>query len=88
MVGKKLILPKIDDSSFGTALVGGLGVGLFKSVEEAVQKCVQDIDVIQPNFKNHEIYLQIFEVYKKVSEDLDDASKTLHHVLQRLPQAN
>lgn len=85
MVGRNLIRPKIDDSSFGTALIGGLGIGLFKSVEDAVKQCVQHIDVIQPNVKNHEIYLQLFEVYKKVSEDLDDTSKTLHHVLQNIP---
>lgn len=85
MVGKNLIRPKIDDSSFGTALVGGLGIGLFKSVEDAVKQCVQHIDVIQPDLKNHEIYLQLFDVYKKVSEDLDDTSKRLHHILQNIP---
>jgi xylulokinase len=88
MVGKNLIRPKIDDSSFGTALVGGLGIGLFKSVEDAVKQCVQHIDVIQPNLKNHEIYLQLFDVYNKVSEDLDDTSKRLHQVLQNIPQSD
>jgi xylulokinase len=88
IVGKNLIRPKIDDSSFGTALVGGLGIGLFKSVEDAVKQCVRYIDVIKPNLSNHEIYLQLFDIYKKVSEDLADTSKRLHHVLQNIPQSN
>jgi xylulokinase len=85
-VGMKLLRPKIDDSSFGTALVGGIGVGLFKTVEEAVNQCVQYVDVLQPNLKNHETYAKLFEVYRRVSEDLDGASKLLHHVLQEIPQ--
>jgi len=82
MVGKSLIRPKIDDSSFGTALVGGLGVGLFKTVDEAVRRCVQHVDTIQPDLKNHETYMKLFEVYRRVSEDLDGASKLLHNLLQ------
>ncbi len=85
-VGMKLLRPKIDDSSFGTALVGGIGVGLFKTVEEAVNQCVQYVEVLQPNLKNHETYAKLFEVYRRVSEDLDGASKLLHHVLQEIPQ--
>lgn len=87
-VGMKLLRPKIDDSSFGTALIGGIGVGLFKTVEEAVNRCVQYVDVLQPNLRNHETYVKLFEVYRMISEDLDEASKLLHHVLQEIPQTN
>jgi len=85
-VGMKLLRPKFDDSSFGTALVGGIGIGLFKTVEEAVNRCVQYVEVLEPNPKNHEVYMKLFEVYRKVSEDLDEASKLLHRILQEIPQ--
>lgn len=84
MVGMKLLRPQIDDSSFGTALIGGIGVGLFKNVEEAVIRCVKYLDVIEPNFENHEIYVKLFGVYQKLSEDLDGASKLLHDILQEI----
>lgn len=82
VVGKCMIRPEIDDSSFGTALVGGLGVGLFNTVDEAVRRCVRQVDTIQPNPANHEIYMKLFEVYRRVSEDLKEASKLLHFALE------
>jgi xylulokinase len=82
VVGKPLIRPQIDDSSFGTALVGGLGVGLFSNVAEAVRTCVHSTDSIQPSQENHAKYARLFEVYEKVSEDLSEASRSLHCALE------
>jgi len=78
--------PAVDDSSFGTALVGGLGVGIFSSVEEAVRSCVQIVDEVHPNRENHEIYSRLFEVYERVSTDLTETSKLMHHILEDLDQ--
>ena len=81
IVGKSLIRPHVDDSSFGTALVGGLGVGLFSSVQEAMKRCVTQVDILTPNEENHQLYRSLFEVYEKVSEDLSDSSRLLHQIL-------
>ena len=82
VMGKSLIHPQIEDSSFGTALVGGLGVGLFASVAEAVRTCVNITDSIQPSQDNHAKYARLFKVYEKVSQDLSDASRLLHRTLE------
>jgi xylulokinase len=81
VTGKPLLRPQLEDSSFGTALVGGLGVGLFSSVAEAVRTCVHNNDAIEPNQENHDRYTRLFEVYEKVSGDLSDASRLLHIAL-------
>jgi xylulokinase len=86
MVGTSLMRPAVDDSSFGTALVGGLGVGIFSSVEEAVRSCVQIVDEVHPNRENHEIYSRLFEVYERVSTDLTATSKLMHRILEDLDQ--
>jgi xylulokinase len=82
VVGKEMIRPRVDDSSFGTALVGGLGVGIFSSVEDAVKRCVRYADTIQPDPERHEIYAALFEVYERVSQDLNAASRMLHRIGQ------
>ena len=82
VMGKPLKRPKSEDSSFGTALVGGLGVGLFPNVAEAVRTCVHNTDSIQPNQENHAKYARLYEVYEKISENLSDASRLLHYALE------
>lgn len=82
VVGKPMIRPQIDDSSFGTALVGGLGVGLFSSIDQAVRACVHHTDPIRPNLENHEKYLRLFEVFKKTGDDLKDGYRMLQQALE------
>lgn len=80
VVGKEMIRPRVDDSSFGTALVGGLGVGIFSSVDDAVRKCVRYEDTIQPDPERHELYAGLFDVYERVSQDMDAACRMLHRI--------
>jgi xylulokinase len=82
VVGKEMIRPAVDDSSFGTALVGGLGVGIFSSVEDAVRRCVRYVDVVKPDPDRHAIYRGLFEVYQQLCGDLDGAYRRLHGVLE------
>ncbi len=84
MVGTNLLRPTVDDSSFGTALVGGLGVGIFADVAEAVRSCVHIADEVRPNAENHEVYSRLFEIYQRVSIDLAETSKSMHHILEDL----
>jgi xylulokinase len=84
VIGKDLIRPKVDDSSFGTALVGGLGVGIFQSPAEAVGSCVEYVDTVQPDPANHQRYCRLFEIYRQMSEDLSHSYKRLHDTVNHL----
>jgi len=53
----------VEDASFGAALLGGIGVGLFKSYRDAVDCCVKIRDVVDPNMKNHEKYEKLFDIH-------------------------
>lgn len=50
----------------GGALLVGVGVGAFKDEEEAVHRCVRMKKVYKPDPANHEKYMRIFDVYKKI----------------------
>lgn len=70
MLGITLKTTESSDSSFGSAMLAGIAVGVFKDAKEAVKKCVKVNDTVEPNMENHAKYLELFEVYKKVHDAL------------------
>ena len=54
-----------EGTAFGDALLAGFGVGIYDSIEQAVEKTVKiRKGVCVPDAKNHDLYKQIFEIYK------------------------
>ena len=78
--GRPMLLPKESDSSFGTALLGGVGIGLFADFETAVRRCVEITEEIKPSSKEHDLYRQIFEGYREA----ETALKPVYHRIHRL----
>ncbi|MCP1110164.1 xylulokinase [Ohessyouella blattaphilus] len=64
--GLEVKQPENAESSFGGALMVGVGVGAFASEEEAARRCVRMKKTYQPNAENHHKYMRIFEIYKKI----------------------
>ena len=58
------------DSSLGSAMLAGIAVGVFKDADDAVAKCVKEVDVTYPNPENTEKYRKVFETYKKIHDAL------------------
>ena len=58
------------DSSLGSAMLAGIAMGVFKSPEDAVEKCVKEVDITYPNPENTEKYRKVFETYKKIHDAL------------------
>ncbi len=59
-----------DDSSLGSALLAGVGVGIFASHEEAIQKSVHLSTRVLPNAEEAEVYEKHFQNYLKVHDAL------------------
>lgn len=79
VIGKTLIQTQVPDASFGTALLGGLGVGIFPSVREAAKLFAKAKAEVKPIQKNHERYCKLFEVYKKAESELVGAYRLLRN---------
>lgn len=58
--------------ALGVAILAGVGVGIYESVEEACQKIIKGQDVVQPNFDNVTLYDKIYEVYNSLYPRLKD----------------
>ncbi len=58
------------DSSFGSAMLAGVAIGIFKDPKDAISRCVKEKDITYPNPENTAKYKEIFAVYKKIHDAL------------------
>lgn len=65
--GKKITRPKVTDASFGTALIAGVGIGVFKDFSDAANRCIQKADTLLPNDSNHQYYEKQFKYYQEIT---------------------
>ena len=73
VTGKTIKVPTSDTATtLGAAILAGVGVGVYKSFEEAVQETIVVTRVQKPNMENHEIYQECMKLYLQLYEDLKD----------------
>ncbi|HGE69278.1 TPA: hypothetical protein ENX78_00485 [Candidatus Poribacteria bacterium] len=57
---KRLLKPVSGDASLGSALLAGVGIGIFKNLKEAVESNVKIENITTPNFSSYETYNKFF----------------------------
>jgi len=75
--GRRLLRPAGCDASFGSALVAGVGIGLYADPREAVKRCLRIADAVEPEPATQARYAQLFERYLKVHEALAPVYKAV-----------
>lgn len=70
-LGIKLYKMKYADSSFGSAMLAGVAIGVFESYEDALNKCNEVVSETLPNVENTEKYKELFKKYKAVQKALE-----------------
>lgn len=70
------------DASFGSALLAGVGAGLFASPQEAVARCVRVQETTVPQEITAAFYTQLFGVYKEVQAALAPLNHKLHGLIR------
>ncbi|TET06974.1 MAG: xylulokinase [Candidatus Atribacteria bacterium] len=72
VLGMEVELPAFEDPSFGAGLLGGIGIGLYKDFEDAVEKCVKIRDKVKPDKIIQKKYKKIFSLYTNVLDKLQN----------------
>lgn len=67
----KLVEMKHTDSSFGSAMLAGVAVGIFENPAQAVAKCNQVVSETHPNAENTEKYAVVFKKYKAIQKAME-----------------
>ena len=63
-------VPAVGDASFGTALLAGTGIGLWKDSAEAVRSCLKIDREIVPDAEKAARYRELFAEYKAIHDAL------------------
>ncbi|MBI9105648.1 MAG: hypothetical protein JEZ04_02830 [Spirochaetales bacterium] len=64
---------KVGDATvLGAAILGGVGAGVFSSIEEGADKMVVLDKRYQPNMENHEVYNKLYDVYCRAYDGLNN----------------
>lgn len=73
VTGKEIHIPAAETATtLGAAILAGVGTGVFKNFEEAIQKSIKIDRIHKPEMKNHEIYKQYYGIYREIYENLKD----------------
>lgn len=67
VTGKTIVVPASDTATtWGAAVLAGVGAGLFASYEEAVAGSVHHVRRHEPDPKNASVYSERYEIYRKL----------------------
>lgn len=73
VLGKRIVIPKGGElGALGCAMLAGKAAGVWDSMDEAVDDCYKEGDVIEPDMAKHEIYRNTFGKYKMLRSRLND----------------
>lgn len=72
VLGKKVSRPEVTDASFGTALLAGVGTGVFRDLTDAVQRCVRREDELTPDPRNRAFYEKQYKYYGQIHDRLQN----------------
>lgn len=70
-LGIRLVQMKYADSSFGSAMLAGIAVGVFESPQKAVEICNEVVSETLPDMTANEEYNKLFKKYKAVQKALE-----------------
>ena len=70
--GKPVLRPQACDASFGSALLAGVGIGIFKDQRTAVNQCLSHRDPVLPNAQNQAVYEKAIQHYYRIHDVLAD----------------
>jgi xylulokinase len=81
ITGKTIHVPFSDHATtLGAALLAGVGIGAYKSFDEAVKKTVHIQRTQVPNQNNYSTYQKFYKLYIELYQKLQDSYETLDRI--------
>lgn len=65
-------LQESESTVLGAALLGGVGAGVFNSIEEGVENMIKVSGEVAPDLEAHKIYEEMYQVYCSAYQGLND----------------
>ena len=81
ITGKTVEALQVEEASaLGAALLSGVAIGVYDSIEQAIKATVRIKDTYRPRPEIYQIYDRQHEVYKRLVEALRPLNKELYHM--------
>ena len=84
--GAPLVCPAGCDASFGSALLAGVGIGLFPDERSAVEQCVKAETQLDPDPDAVRAYDRLFDIYRQIHDALENVYRDVAHVEKQKEQ--
>lgn len=73
VTGKVFQVPSSDTATtLGAAILAGVGVGVYRSFQEAVARTIRIKRTHQPDAANHQIYRRYYQLYRELYQQLKE----------------
>lgn len=69
-LGLSLVRMKYADSSFGSAMLADIAIGIFETPQKAVEVCNEVVSETASNSENATKYKEVFKKYKAIQKAL------------------
>lgn len=70
-------------STLGNAILAGVGVGIYSSFEEAVEKIIKIRKIFMPSGNRHDLYSELYELYIEIYEEALGSFEKLARVKEK-----
>ena len=72
ILGIRVEVPEAEElGALGAAMLAGVGVGVYKNVEESVQACTKISAAYEPDPEKHAFYIKKYAIYKDILNAMD-----------------
>jgi len=73
IIGLKIWVPEVADAAaLGSAILAGVGAGVYKTVKDGAERTVRFKKAYNPNFEANRVYQEILDKYKRIYEHLEE----------------
>lgn len=67
-----IVTPRVDEGpAYGSALLAGVGAGIYEDVEDACAQAVDTVDRVEPNERHRRVYDEYYEIYRSLYPALE-----------------
>ncbi len=73
VLGIEAGIPEHSGASFGAAMLAGVGIGVFRDLDEAIRRCVRVTRTVRADPAHHLRYGELFERYRRMKTIFDPA---------------
>jgi len=75
----------VEDASFGAAILGGIGAGVFESYRKAVESCIKVTDTAGPSMSRHKRYAELYGIHVESRESIQEHHRQIDDFLLKRP---